>query len=205
VKDGKVHRLEPAVWLFASTDRIPALASSPAKGSDFVSRLNGPIVELDTCGNDYLAHAIAEVQTRLRADVNMTPAEYCHAIYGEGGHQPLRGYKEFSDAKDDPLKTDQVYIMVSRLNAHWGPIAQVQRNVLQLFHDLLAVNGVRSMELFASKFVEVERGRVLASNVPRVEHYAELRRHIVVPSNWLTESRPKDDLNDLIEIETLIK
>lgn len=201
-KSGNIQQLKPCVWVFASTERIKDL-SSRGKGSDFVSRLNGPIVQLDVASNRKLIKTIDEVRKLLKNNVNLDIKEYKRKIY-----KGSKTYQEYFKTKDDVLKTDQVYLFVKLLNTYWGTIAEINRSVLELFHDILAVNGVRSMHLFASKFFEVERGRVMPSNVPDLVNSPELRSHIVVPEKWLdNETRPTDEKckNQMVEIETEVK
>ena len=200
VKEGRVFRLDPSVWVFASTESLDGLTMSHGKGSDFISRMNGPAVELDAAANEELTDSIAGVRKLMKADINMKVEKYRQVIYGSEEYQRFRSFHE------DALKTDQVYLMISLLKGYWGPIGEVQEEVLQLFHDLLPVNGIRSMSFLASKFVEIEQGRVVASNIPRFDHSAELRRHIVAPEEWLEAStRPRDRSNNPIEIETVIR
>ena len=51
VREGKTYRLAPAIWIFASTDSIHDIATNN-KGSDFISRLNGPVIELDALATE---------------------------------------------------------------------------------------------------------------------------------------------------------
>ena len=76
-------------------------------------------------------------------------------------------------------------MMSSLLISHWGPLSMIQKGVLHLFHDLLAVNGFRSLEFFASQFEEVREGRITISNVPRIKNNEALMRHIILPIEWL--------------------
>ncbi|GAG19338.1 unnamed protein product, partial [marine sediment metagenome] len=108
------------------------------------------------------------------------------------------------------LKTEQVYIMVMHLAKIWGPISSVEKSVLMLFRDFLPVNGIRSLEFFASSFQEIQGGNVVAENVPRIENNDALRRHIVIPNEWL-ESKDRSKLEnperekEYVKIETVLK
>ena len=59
--------MSPAVWVFASTEPIEKLVQ-PKKGSDFVSRLNGPVIELDrlaTKGNNAVIVPLSNLKKKL--------------------------------------------------------------------------------------------------------------------------------------------
>ena len=86
--------------------------------------------------------------------------------------------------------------MVSLLSEQWGPIRRVQECVLQLFHDILPVNGLRSLKFFASSFKDVKGGEVVVSNVPEVEDREELRRHVILPQKWLVSEERKKNYKD---------
>ncbi|MDY6833420.1 MAG: hypothetical protein SVY53_01290 [Chloroflexota bacterium] len=83
-----------------------------------------------------------------------------------------------------------------------GPIAKVQEDVLQLFHDMLLMNGIRSLEFFISKFENPQKVVVSASNVPSMEKFQELKRHVILPPQWRGRKRPLDQLqaDNLVEI-----
>jgi hypothetical protein len=201
ITNGKSYRLSPGTWVFASTDRITKLVLC-GKGSDFISRLNGPIIELDSAGSQHLASAIKDVRDKLNTMVGVNLDRYEIEIY------QLPAYTNFERDNDDVLKTEQIYLMVSLLSDHWGPISRIQKEVLKLFHDLLPVNGFRSLEFFSSNFANVTRGEIVASNVPNLETFEELRRHVILPKRWLrTMSRPSDPVSEdeFIWIQTIIR
>jgi len=175
VKDRQTLRLVPAVWVFASTSSAADLRTSDNKGSDFLSRLNGPIIEPDS-PRDW-TNAITKIREALHADANMSVEDYSNKIQGLPEYESYR-------IKDDTLRTEQVYLMVSLLNRRWGPISRVQHSVLELFRDLLPMNGYRSLEFFASSFDGIQRGEVRSNNVPDVVHSTELRRHVITPKEW---------------------
>lgn len=192
IRDGRMFRLLPAVWVFASPESVDDLVGSN-KGSDFVSRLNGPIIELDrlsTAHGEILSNHLKKLRKKLGSDPNWKP---------EGDDD----YKTFLNMQG-AFRTDQTYLGISLLNNLWGPVSKVQEEVLQLFHDILLINGFRSLEFYVSKFQNIERGIVVSSNVPSVDKYPELKRHVVLPPKWRNSSQiPKDqrDPDRLIEIE----
>lgn len=215
--DGINYRLKPGVWVFASTDPIIETSSADTnsekssivaltKGSDFVSRLNGPIIDLDSLGGPYVAEAIKGVRNELNTMVGKGIEQYL-TIYSKS---PYTNFKNASNG-DAVLKTEQVYIMVSLLQELWGPISRVQECVLKLFYDTLPVNGLRSLKFFASNFENVRKGELVVSNVPEIENREELRRHVILPEEWLISknrkveySDPRDD-NEFVDIEKLSK
>ena len=196
--EGINYRLKPGVWVFASTYpvKVPQDQTnkrediiSLTKGSDFVSRLNGPIIDLDLLGGEYTTKAISSVRNKLNTMVGMDIDEY-KRIYTEDS------YNQFLNDTKAVLKTEQVYLMVSLLSEQWGPIRRVQECVLQLFHDILPVNGLRSLKFFASSFKDVKGGEVVVSNVPEVEDREELRRHVILPQKWLVSEERKKHYKD---------
>jgi hypothetical protein len=140
--------------------------------------------------------AITRIRDELHATSNMDWDDYRTRIYN------LPEYNTFRQVKEDPLKTEQVYLMVSLLNNRWGPISRVEQSVLELFHNLLPMNGYRSLEFFASCFKGIQRGEVRVANVPNFERSSELRRHIIVPMEWSRESIGEPHF---VEIETRIR
>jgi hypothetical protein len=217
IRDGKYYLISPAVWIFASTEPIDKLIGNEnnKKGSDFVSRLNGPIIELDTMDeteSNKDSENLSEVFRAFTRKIVLNP--------------------DLDVSKDDiysdliklipkHMKTDQVYLGVILLQRFWGPISKIEKAVLQLFHDIVPINGVRSIEFFISKFQYVQRGIVKRINVPMFENFAELKRHIILPPEWMAFfdiksskkeefdpetikiGKEKYDINDLIEVETL--
>ena len=199
IRDGKHYSIKPAVWIFASTGLVEKLSDSN-KGSDFISRLNGPIIELDTLVTQKggsLRVPLKEFKLKLIKNPDIEP-------------ESDNDYNSI-DNMQGPFRTEQAYLGVSLLNNNkkFGPISKIQVDVLQFFHDILLINGFRSMEFLVSKFHNIERGIVYASNVPDIEKLQELKRHVVFPKkepqiNWRKlEERPKDSDKDLIKIETL--
>ena len=189
VKDGKNHRLQPCVWVFASTARQYKLEGFD-KGSDFISRLNGPIIELDSMKAEARGTRFRRIlvsanraQRTIRA-IGIRPA-YTRAVRNRS-----------------QLGTQQVYLMVSLLRSHWGPIGRIQYPVLKLFSEVKPKNGVRSLEIFSARFKEIQRGEIRKTNVPTFGGYDELRRHIEFPTTWNPIETAADE-NDWIKIETV--
>ena len=191
VFDGKSYRLAPAAWVFASTTRITDIIRGDAssKGSDFASRLNGPIIELDSLG---AGERLAEIIPALRNDLSERIGkgiEGYESIYNSSSpYRALIDQRLAEECKDDEiravLQTEQVYLMTQFLIQIWGPINQIERRVLQLFYDIFPVNGNSSLKFFASNFREIKDSEVVAANVPDLKMHEELRRHILLPKDW---------------------
>ena len=199
VRNGKTYRLSPAVWIFASTEPVEGLMEIK-KGSDFVSRLNGPAIDLEAIYTadgttlENMTPLLKKLKNKLISNPNVDPFQ-------------LAEYKTIKNFEDVPFRTEQVYIGVSLLNKIWGPISRVQEDVLQFFHDILPLNGYRSMEFFISKFKNIQRGVIVCSNIPSFEDVPELKRHVVLPQLW-TETIPEDESPDenpdkFVEIATI--
>lgn len=59
------------------------------------------------------------------------------------------------------------------------PISENDERVLKLFYEIFPINGFRSIQFFISKFKDIKRGIVKCSNVPTIEEYKELERHVI--------------------------
>ena len=166
LSNGEAYRIDPCVWVFAST-KSPSRLRAESKGRDFLSRINGPILELDFLTGrerDDLDHARSEDE-RIRVMAGI-----------------------FQHQDNHPLRTELVYHGVSFLNDMVGPISSVDQSVLQIFYDTMPIDGIRSVEVFASRFRDISRGRVFRRNVPDPRDFPELDRHIHVVKVW-----PKED------------
>jgi len=192
VKDGKLYKLKPAVWIFASTGLIKELVD-PNKGSDFMSRINGPIIELDslvTTEGSAIRSPLKYFKKELIEKPDLNP-------------EANDNYKTIKSLKG-PFRTEQVYLGVSLLNDIFGPISKIQGEVLELFHDILLINGFRSLEFFVSNFKNIERGIVYASNIPKLSDFNELKRHVVLSEKWRVSEGNIKDSNNLFNIETIV-
>jgi len=199
IKDGRTYQLSPAVWIFASTSPIDVLIK-PNKGSDFLSRLNGLIVDLDylSKSKDKKPSFLTKLKKNLVLDLSSKPHE-------DGT------YSTIMTNMPEHIRTEHVYLGVSLLNTFWGPISKIQEEVLQLFYDILPINGFRSLEFYISKCHGIQRGAVVCSNMPSVNDFEELKRHVVLPELW-DDNRPHDKLPDdpkdsknFVEIITLVQ
>lgn len=159
--EGIVYRIRPCIWVFASTKPTSRLLEE-SKGRDFLARINGPIIELDSfCGNDReILHKCANEPERLEWMKKI--------ILSEGGS----------------ARTEVVYQGVNCLNRLFPPISKVDESVLKIFYNLLPINGVRSLDIFASRFTDICGGRVSVTNVPEIASYPELERHICKIETW---------------------
>lgn len=199
--DGRSYRLNPAVWIFASTEPLEDLVEK-IKGSDFASRLSGPIIQLDYLGEKE-AFSKEDWAKIKRIVMLEDEEEYRNKMYSADSLYITK----FKNKSSTTIQTEQVYLMAKLLITKWGSINPIQKKVLDLFHDLLPINGIRSLEFFASKFEEIKEGKIVASNVPKIWKDKSLRRHIIFPENWWEEEtyfeQPKKD--DFVNIETYIR
>lgn len=194
VRDGKTYKLAPAVWLFASTDSISDIATNNNKGSDFVSRLNGPAIDLDALSTGGSAHisTLNNLKKALVANSDYDP-------------DMSADYKLLQNIKGQS-RTEQVYICVKLLNELWGPITLIEKHVLKLFYELLPINGSRSMEFFISQFRNIQNGIVGRINIPKYDDFDEMKRHIVLPSIWRKEiDRDEDLINWCVDGSNLVQ
>lgn len=165
MSDGNVYRIEPCVWVFASTKPLSRLREE-SKGRDFLSRMNGPIIHLDF---------FAKQREELEKEKNEKKRILSMADI-------VRSKKE-----SEPLRTELVYHGVNFLNRVFGPISGIDESVLRVFFDTLPIDGIRSIEILVSRFRDISRGIVSVRNVPKLEAYPELERHIFPLGGWLKE------------------
>lgn len=200
-KDGKTYQLSPSVWMFASTSPITDIINPGPdkvinKGSDFVSRLNGPIIELDT--PERKQSKIIDLIKMLKRDL----------VTGQPVDIP---YEDIMTNLPGYIKTEHVYLGVSLLNNFWGPISKIQIDVLQLLFEIVPINGFRSLEFYISKCQNIQRGAVVCSNMPSLEDFSELSRHVALPADWRGKRPPDkspdspEDKNDFVEVYTLFE
>ncbi len=212
IRDGKYYRLAPAVWIFASTEPIAELVPSAEhdrekvndeaqlsvttiqvpkqsgekvnKGSDFVSRLSGPIIELDAYGD--AKECLAEIKGMA------IKCKSIHDIHNNNSYKDLQKLWNpdpgATKTDKDYIRTEIVYLCVFQLNQTWGPITQIEKQVLWLFYNLVPINGFRSLEFFISKFQYIQRGIVRLTNVPLYKDFPELLRHVIYPPEWVKET-----------------
>lgn len=195
LREGRTYKIQPAVWIFASTGHVSDIAISGVnKGSDFLSRLNGPIIELNSIFTNEEIPLTDFVKT-VKNDIITG--------FASVDSQP-KVNQEIFKKMNGQFRTEQVYLAVTMLNRH-EPISSIQEEVLKLFYDLFPINGFRSLEFFISQFHNIERGIVTCANVPTSDEYKELNRHIVLPVEWeKKDKRPKEDLKNLVSIENVI-
>jgi len=175
--DGSVYRIKPCVWVFASTRPISRLRQE-SKGRDFLSRINGPIINLDFFEG-------------FREELDDETDEYIrirHMVQIAGNTQ--------GNPDIGPLRTEMVYYGVHFLNKTFGPISSISEAVLRVFYNTMPINGIRSIAIFASRFHDISRGRVSIENVPKEENCPELERHIRRIGKWPTKEIKNEDGQD---------
>ncbi|MCX5799947.1 MAG: AAA family ATPase [Candidatus Eisenbacteria bacterium] len=168
--EGTTYRIEPCVWVFASTKPLNHLRVE-SKGRDFLSRINGPIIELDFFGGDR--------------------REKLHAEQDEERRKVLMKRMVRSDPESKRRRTELVYHGVNFLNRVFGPISSIDQNVLRVFYNAMPFDGIRSIEILASRFHDISLGQVTMRNVPRLDSYPELGRHIQELEPWPHEDAKK--------------
>jgi hypothetical protein len=188
LRNGKLYLLSPAVWIFASTAPVESLTGKGTKGSDFISRLNGPIIRLDSLEKANDADKYGESAKKVVSNP-------------DSRKDRSKAYGVMTKKTPPHIKTEQVYLGVSLLNRFWGPISRIEKKVLIMFHNLVPINGVRSLEFFALKFRDIKGGIIDRSNIPDFEEIPELKRHIILPPGWGEDT---DTDKKFISIETLI-
>lgn len=159
--EGYTNKIDPCIWIFACIKPLIALRKL-TKGRDFLSRINGPIINIDFLDNenrdDIHRGNIGEARriTKLKNSLSRTS----------------------STMPSDDKRTEIVYQVVNLLNNLFGPISNIDSDVLNLFYNILPINGVRSLQIFASKFKNITKGTIKKRNVPDLMQDKELERQI---------------------------
>jgi hypothetical protein len=169
ISEGNAYRIDPCIWVFASTKPEGTLRKQ-TKGRDFISRINGPILNLD-----YFDNASREE-------------------LGEKAESDRINYMIQRFLVSNALRTELVYHGVNFLNNMYGPISCIDESVLEIFHNTMPIDGIRSYEIFVSLFHDISYGIVRRENVPEPGEYPELTRHIRVVAPWPQQNK------DLIKV-----
>jgi hypothetical protein len=152
--EGNASKIDPCVWVFASTKPMDALMKLP-KGRDFLSRINGHTINID------------HLTEHLRQDA--------HNEKDEDKRQLLIN----EHARRNPeIGTELVYQGVSLLNRLFGPVTHVDKKVLELFYNIMPMNGIRSLVIFVSMFTGITKGVVRKINVPDLSKLKEVRTDV---------------------------
>lgn len=200
-KSGRQYKLKPAIWVFASTASINKLIDEN-KGADYISRLNGPVVHLDLF--DHSQECLSKKMDDFKNDLVMNRGN--KTKHKSAYHDIILSENEEYENLSSQIRLDQVYIGVSLLNQVWGPIEEIEKKVLQLFYDIIPVNGFRSLQFFVHKFKNIQKRRVsYDANVPKLKEFPELRRHVYWPDDWEQEPCGLKRLGDYIHIESSVK
>jgi ATPase family associated with various cellular activities (AAA) len=156
--EGYTNKIDPCVWIFAGTKSQETMTSYP-KGRDFVSRINGPVIDID-----FLNEA-------NRTELNRI------GILGGPQTEKERLEKLVNAIRDrnvgNERTTEIVYQTVNLLNLEYGPITKIEERVLNLFSNILPLNGVRSLKIFVTNFRYIKKGIIRKENVPPLKNTAK--------------------------------
>lgn len=157
--EGYTNKIDPCIWIFACTKPLGILMGL-TKGRDFLSRINGPTINIDFLNN--------ETREKLHSSKNNDNRN--EMLNNALCHRPSNSY--------DDRRTEIVYQTVNFLNREYGPIAEIESDVLDLFYNIFPVNGIRSIQIFVSKFKNIKKGVIRKCNVPRLTENIELNKQI---------------------------
>lgn len=132
-RGGQMFTLRPSVWIFAGTRELHRL-----KASDFMSRLNGPIV-------------------RLRG--GEVPAEEGQA----DGTESKNGLGD--KPREEPL--EQLYMAAALMKRRYPNIRKIERSVLAFFMRGRPCYGLRSMEYVIENMRNVSHDSLMRKNLPK--------------------------------------
>ena len=160
--DGYTNKIDPCIWIFACTKPLNNLRKL-TKGRDFLSRINGPIINIDFLNNS------------IREEIHEN-----HVTEKSRKEKLINHLSSKPKLRSDDKKTEIVYQVVNLLNRQFGPIAEIDLTVLDLFYNILPVNGVRSLQIFVSRFNNITKGRINKRNVPALIDNKELKEQIIL-------------------------
>jgi len=124
------------------------------------------------CGYQHLPRLRAALEAHAKGTLD--PAS------GEGVDR-LRSLRRFVG---EGMMVEQVYLGVSLLRQKQGHVRRIDKSILQLFRDLIPLNGVRSIRTFVSQFRGVDRGDVRHLCAPVLGKHAALGRHVILPLRY---------------------
>ncbi len=187
--EGYTNEINPIIWIFACTKPLNTIRKLP-KGRDFLSRINGPTINLDFLDDKNRE----EIHKENIPEINRIDKLRTHL-------------SSISPSSQDDKRTEIVYQMVSLLNKEYGPISGIDSDVLNLFYHILPVNGVRSLQIFVSKFKNITKGIIKKQNVPYPFENIEIAEHIVLIEEKIISDAFKDEKrsqdNKIIRIKLL--
>ena len=154
--EGYTNKIDPCIWIFACSRPLSSIRKL-TKGRDFLSRINGPLINIDFLNN------------KNRDDIHRDDLDEEKRI------EKLAEILSTINTKDSETtiyhnnkRTEIVYQVVNLLNKQFGPISSINYDVLNLFYHILPINGIRSLQIFASKFKNITKGQIEKVNVPNL-------------------------------------
>lgn len=162
--DGYTNKIDPCAWIFAGTKSQKMMLNLP-KGRDFISRINGPIIDIDFL-ND-----------KIRSEINPINPEKRDNLPEEERQEKLINAIRAVNIGVERM-TEIVYQTVNLLNIEYGPITEIELIVLKLFSNILPLNGIRSLKIFVTKFRNIKKGIIRKENVPQLIKNSEMEKQI---------------------------
>ena len=148
-RGGQTFQLRPCIWIFAGTEditRVPdkgkTKKSEISKGSDFISRINGPIIKLSPLTDQDDAS-----KKKKGKRVNM--------------EEMVRKVKI--------AEMEQLYMAVSLVKRRFPDTLQISDKILGFFKEVEPLYGVRSIEFIISQFKNMNRGKLGMDSLPDID------------------------------------
>ncbi len=153
--EGYTNKIDPCIWIFAGTKSQETMTSFP-KGRDFISRINGPVIDIDFLTEDNRTELNQMVKDSQAKSEKIRLEKLVAAIRDrEAGNERM---------------TEIVYQTVNLLDLEYGPIIAIEERVLNLFSNILPLNGVRSLKIFVNNFRHIKKGVIRKENVPQLKN-----------------------------------
>lgn len=194
-RGGRLFQLRPAAWIFAGTGKPGEDQEHKRKdkASDFLSRINGPIVELSTG-----AIQLIEPQhgTGQPFEETQSPDEYMAMV--------CKGEDKF-------LRLEQVYLGMILSRRRYKDLIVTHRKVLEFFFLLIPKFGSRSIEYVIDTFTNIQHGELTCDNLPEQWSSIDLWCHFVRKGwseknseeayrRWLEVAKQKKDTEASIRV-----
>ena len=181
-RQGRKFHLSPCMWIFAGTERPnqPGEDTKSDKGSDFESRLSGPILYLNRrrSGHQKAGEMVEDVHKK---DPDRRKPD-----------RPKR------DELQELTEVEQVYVGVAAIRATYEEVNKVSEKVLRAFRILPPNVGPRGIMRFVRSFQYVQYSRVMDRNLPK-EWYKEFDINHDLINQW---ENTEDSDDSLVEIRT---
>ncbi|MFA6571695.1 MAG: AAA family ATPase, partial [Bacteroidota bacterium] len=180
-RSGQIFQLRPCIWIFAGSKGIlNLLKRSPKdeknnKASDFLSRINGPIINLHGIYDKEITTPDIDEMTKLNLEkINM-----------EIG------------------KMEQLYMAVSLVKHRFPKVSLISKNVLHFFKLIEPAYDVRSLEYILTQITNISHVKLSFNNLPEPDSISQWVKNEATLKNFYNKKIKYDEKDvDYVRIYT---